>query len=449
MSHIRLITGKLAEPSVRKMAQRLADEWRVSCTVEVLPITVAALMTAKWVARHSAPCGEEESSALVCGYCQGDLEIVEQAIGMPVRRGPKDVGELPAFLGLEPAAQRPPDYGPYSIEILAEINHAPRLSPPEILATARRMADDGADIIDIGCDPGDTWTGIADCVRQLRDEGLRVSVDSLNRIEIEAAVRAGAELVLSVNSSNREAAVDWGSEVVVIPDHPHTLDQFDETIAALQAAHVPLRLDPILEPIGIGFAASLHRYWQTRHRFPEQAMLMGIGNLTELTDADSAAINVLLLGLCAELSIGSVLTTEVISWARTSIRECHAARQLVDYATRHAVPPKHLAPELIMLRDPAVVQRDTSELAELASRIRDSNYRIFAEAGQLHLVGRQFHHISRDPFALFKQLLGQQPQNLDAEHVFYLGYEMAKAQIALTLGKQYRQDEPLRWGLAE
>jgi hypothetical protein len=35
---------------------------------------------------------------------------------------------------------------------------------------------------------------------------------------------------------------------------------------------------------------------------------------------------------------------------------------------------------------------------------------------------------------------------LDASHSFYLGYEMCKAVTALTLGKQYQQDQPLSWG---
>ena len=35
---------------------------------------------------------------------------------------------------------------------------------------------------------------------------------------------------------------------------------------------------------------------------------------------------------------------------------------------------------------------------------------------------------------------------LDASHAFYLGYELAKARTALTLGKDYRQDEALNWG---
>ena len=35
---------------------------------------------------------------------------------------------------------------------------------------------------------------------------------------------------------------------------------------------------------------------------------------------------------------------------------------------------------------------------------------------------------------------------MDPNHAFYLGYEMAKAVTALTLGKDYRQDQALDWG---
>jgi hypothetical protein len=39
-----------------------------------------------------------------------------------------------------------------------------------------------------------------------------------------------------------------------------------------------------------------------------------------------------------------------------------------------------------------------------------------------------------------------QSDNVDPSHAFYLGFELAKAMTALTLGKQYEQDQALRWG---
>jgi dihydropteroate synthase len=270
-------------------------------------------------------------------------------------------------------------------------------------------------------------------------------------------VKAGAELVLSVNSSNREAAADWGCEVVVIPDDPATLAGLDETIDFLAARSVRLRIDPILEPIGCGFAASLGRYIDTRKKYPDAEMMMGIGNLTELTDVDSAGVNVLLLGICQELGIRSVLTTQVIPWARTCVRECDAARRLVHYAVQHRVPPKHVDPTLVMLRDPAVPKFGEDKLKNLAEQIKDNNFRLFAEDGLLHLVSRNLHLAERDAFVLFERLLNpgfggakdthKPPTNVDPAHAFYLGFELAKASIALTLGKEYQQDEALRWGM--
>lgn len=446
--HIHFITGRLAEHSLRKTVESLALEIGFEYSIEVLPITVAALMTPEWIAKRiKVPAGT--TRVLVPGYCSGDLATIQHIVRVSVERGPRDLRELPRYFGRAPT---PTDYGTYDIEIIAEINHCPRLSLNDTLEQAKQLADDGADLIDIGCDPEGPWEGVADVVRALRDWGHRVSIDSLDPREIEPAVRAGVELVLSVNSSNREAARDWGCEVVVVPDDPRSLAGLDDTIDTLANAGVRLRIDPVLEPIGFGFAHSLGRYLQVRERYPDAEMMMGIGNLTELTDADSAAINVVLLGFCEELGIRSVLTTQVINWARTSVRECDLARRLVHHSIQHRVLPKHLEPRLVMLRDSAVIETPTADLDRLAREIKDANYRIFVAGGEVHVVSHDLHLHDTDPFLLFDHLRqsgpnGSRPKNLDAAHSFYLGYEMCKAATAATLGKQYQQDESLDWGL--
>jgi dihydropteroate synthase len=264
--------------------------------------------------------------------------------------------------------------------------------------------------------------------------------------EAAAATHVGAELVLSVNASNREAALDWPAELVVVPDAGGGLETLESTLELLSARGARFRIDPILEPIGFGFAASLGRYLEARRRWPAAEMLMGIGNLTELTDVDSAGINVLLLGICQELAIRSVLTTQVINWARTSVRECDLARRLVWQAVAHRHLPKHVEPRLVMLRDPDVQPFGAEALARLAAEIKDPNYRIFAEAGQLHIMAAGIDLHDANPYSLFARLMAQAPRNLDPAHSFYLGYELAKAVTALTLGKQYRQDQALDWG---
>ena len=125
----------------------------------------------------------------------------------------------------------------------------------ELLRQARQFRDEGADVIDLGCDPGTTWAGLGDAVKMLRDQGMRVSIDTFDPVEAQVAAAAGAELVLSVNASNRAQAVDWGVEVVAIPDEPGSLEGLDATIEYLSRQGVKFRIDPILEPIGFGFAA--------------------------------------------------------------------------------------------------------------------------------------------------------------------------------------------------
>ena len=441
MPRILFLTGKLAEPALRRTLAELAPRAGFEPFVIVLPITVVALATTPWIAHHATP-PEGIDRVIVPGLCRGELAVLHESWGIAVERGPADLLDLPEFFGSEGETRA--GFGAYDIAILAEINHAPHVPRAELVARAKQAHADGADVIDVGCDPGARWAGVADAVKALRDEGLRVSLDSFDVVEAAAAAKAGAELVLSVNRTNRDAARYWGCEVVAVPDAPDTLDGLDMTMNALAAAGVPFRIDPVLSPIAFGFAKSLGRYLEVRRRYPDTEILMGVGNLTELTDVDSAGVNVLLAGFCQELAIRSVLTTEVINWARSSVRELDRARRLVYFACTRHVLPKHLADDLVVLRDPKLRVQGGEALDELAARITDRNFRLFAEDGMLHVINADMHLQGTDPFELFDAMLKETP--IDPSHAFYLGYEMAKAVTALTLAKNYVQDQALRWG---
>jgi dihydropteroate synthase len=446
LARIHFVTGKLAEPMLREIVAALAAQHHFQYTIDVLPITVAALMTPKWLLKHmSVP--KDATCVILPGYLQNGLHEIQATQTIPVHCGPKDILDLPTLFGK--SRYRGSDYGQYSIEVIAEINYAPRLTLDALEQEATRLRDSGADRIDLGCEPGQRWHQIGVAVRRLCDLGLTVSVDTFEPWEASEGAKNGATLVLSVNRTNREAATDWGCEVVVVPDD---LNDFVPGLLAttehLQQHDVPFRLDPILEPIGCGFARSLGRYLETRRLFPDAQMMMGIGNLTELTDCDSAAINTLLLGFCEEQQIGSVLTTQVIPWAQSSVRECDLARRLVHYAVQHKAPPKHLEERLVILRDPAPGHFSAQAIAILANSIKDNNYRILIDGERIHLISAGVHIVGTDPFAMIDELLRlPQSRNVNETHAFYLGFELSKALTALTLGKRYVQDEALRWGM--
>jgi len=438
---VLFITGKLAEPALRRTISELTQRMAIEPEVVVMPISVAALLTTDWIRRHLPEIARVDR-VIVPGLCRGDLDILRTNINSIVERGPKDVSDLTEYLSghhVTPTLDR------YDIEIIAEINHAPQLNPEDILATAQRYHHDGADVIDIGCDPGSTWTGVGDTVRMLRDHNMRVSVDSFNPEEVAAAVRSGAELVLSVNSTNVAAASDWGCEVVAIPDAPADLASLDRTIDRLETSRVKYRLDPIVEPINFGFAAALGRYLEVRKRYPDAAMMMGVGNLTEMSEVDSAGVNFLLAGFCHELKIHSVLTTEVAYWCQGCVRELDLARRILLTADELGRVPKKISSDLVQLRDSRRRELGTSGIEDLARAIKDRNYRIFAERGEIHVLNGTMHLHGNDPFVLLQEIQARDPK-LSAEHAFYLGHELSKAVTALTLGKNYVQDQALRWG---
>ena len=462
---ILFVTGRLAESPLRDVLSTVSvaaaaeaagaegpggPDW--SFDVAVLGVSVAALLHTDLVARRLDP-PQGFDRVVLPGWCQGDLQELGDSLGLPVDRGPKDLYDLPEYLG--GATRGPVVLEEHSIEILAEINHASRLGEAELLAEARRLAESGADLIDLGMVPGESWPGVEAAVRLLVESGFEVSIDSFDRTEVERSVAAGARLVLSCDQSN----LDWlsplagssGIEVVAIPTLPAGLDSLDGVLERLTADGATFRIDPILEPIGMGFAASLERFFEARRRWPEAEMMMGTGNVTELTEVDSAGVNVLLAAICQELRVGSVLTTEVINWCRSSVAELDLARRLLHHSFEEGVLPKHIDSGLVMLRDASLRGEGSESLERLAGELTDGNFRIFVEhcdrrGGVLHVMNREGHWRHTDPYELFDTVLRETGTELSSEHAFYLGYELAKARTALTLGKRYSQDQALNWG---
>ncbi len=462
---IAFVTGKLAEPALRQVVGELAASGKVDPVVVVLNIQVAALMTADWLGRKlTLPEGCGVERVIIPGYCRGDLAPVAQKLGLPVEAGPRDLQDIPVMFGGKRRGVSAEDLARYDVEILAEINHAPRLNMNTILAMAEAYRRDGADVIDLGCDPQTdrpAWAGVGPTVKELVGRGFKVSIDSFHPDEVFAGLEAGATVVLSVNSTNARFAKDWRvkgdsqarPEVVAIPDTPADEESLARTVEVLEEAGVPMRLDPIIEPLGLGFSESLVRYARVRKRYPNTPIMMGIGNITEMTEADSAGINLLLIGFCQEQAITSVLTTQVINFARNSVKEIDIARRLMKYACEKQTPPKHVDSRLAVFRESRLRGFTGQQLADLKAGLTDKNVRIFVErleaqglsseqiTGVLHVMNKDFHVKGTDPFELFDEM-----GITDASHAFYLGYEMAKATIAMQLGKNYTQDVALKWG---
>ena len=440
---ILFLTGRLAHDSLCRELEGLKKR-HFSYRVHELGLQVAGLMTADMVRRRLADAGDAQR-ILVPGLCGGDVEALSQNYGVPVERGPKDLKDLPEFFG---TAGRRPDLSGYRVTIFAEIVDAPRMGVGRIVERAAAYRADGADVIDLGCLPGTAFPHLEDAVSALKHEGHAVSVDSLEPPELLRAAGAGADYLLSLKESTLYVAGEAAGTPVLIPEQPSDLDSLYRAAETLAAQGRRFLLDPVLEPIHFGFTESLLRYHAVRRRYPEAEIMMGIGNLTELTDADTTGVTAVLMGVVSELDVGAVLTTEVSPHARTAVREADVARRIMFAAKRDGNLPQRYHAGLMALRDRKPFPHTSEEVAQTAAAVKDPSFRIQLTREGIHVYNRDGRQLATDPFALYPALAPALAADGDASHAFYLGVELGRAQIAWQLGKRYLQDNALEWGVA-
>jgi dihydropteroate synthase-like protein len=434
-----LLTGHYAYPRLVKLMNGLGPlpfAWRV----HDIGVKVAALMTEAIILRRlPRPLGADR--VILPGRCRADLVSLSKEIGVACERGPDEMADLPSFFG---RGARKVNLSQHEIRIFSEIVDASALSIDALLARAEAMRRAGADVIDLGCLPDTPFPHLEDGVHALKAAGHAVSVDSANVDELERGARAGADFLLSLTEATLDIARKYPVTPVLIP-HPHSdLASLKRAAEAAAAEDISCILDPILDPIHFGFAESLSRYVETRRVMPEAQMMMGTGNLTELTEADSSGITALLLGLCSELSIRNVLVVQVSPHTRRTLAEHDAARRLMYAARNEEALPKGYGAGLNQVHDMKPFVASPPEIEERAKEVGDANYRIEVAEDGIHLYNRDGHHVAREAMAFYPHLAVRG----DDAHAFYLGAELAKAEIAFALGKRYIQDEPLDFGVA-
>jgi dihydropteroate synthase-like protein len=436
--HILFLTGKLAEKQLHTILEKMRPDF--TYTVHQIGVKVAALMTADMIRRRLTDTFGAHR-IVIPGRCRGDLESLSADLGIPVERGPEELKDLPMYFG---KAAHHYDLDRYNVKIFAEITDAPNISVEDAVKRAYYYKNNGADVIDIGCLPSTPFPHMEELIRTLKQEGFTVSLDSLDNQDLLRGGKAGADFLLSLHESSVWIADEVASTPILIPEKHEDLTSLDRAIDAMQAKSRAFIVDPILDPLHFGFTRSVVRYHEVRKNHPDIEIMMGIGNLTELTHADTAGMNALLLGICSELDINHILATEVSRHACRAIKEADLARRIMLAAKEQNTLPKHVDPGLMALHEIAPFPYQLDEIRELAAQIKDPSYRIQISPEGLHIFNRDGFYSARDPFELYPKL----GVETDGGHAFYLGVELARAEIAWQLGKRFTQDQPLFWGCA-
>lgn len=411
-----------------------------TCTVHQIGLSVAALMTTDMIKRRLTDTFGADKIILP-GRFRGDLDELSAHFGVPCERGPEELKDLPAFFG---RAGAPPSLDEFDLRIFAEIVEAPTLTPEQTLDLARGLRDAGADVVDLGALPDTPFDRLEDCVALLKREGFAVSVDSHDPDELLRAARAGADYLMSLKEDTLWVADQTDAVPVLLPDSPADIASLERAIEKMRARGKPFIADPVLDPIHCGFSDSLARYHGLRARHPDIEIMMGVGNLTELTHADTVGVNALLLGIASELGVRYMLTTQVSGHCARAVREADVARRIMYRARAEGRAPTKLSDALMCLRERHPFPYTGAEIDAWAAGVKDRNFRIQTARDGIHVYNRDMHKVAGDPFDFYPELGVED----DGAHAFYLGVELGRAQIAWQLGKRYAQDEELAWGCA-
>jgi dihydropteroate synthase-like protein len=505
-NRVLVITGRLCEAPILSL---LRDE---NVDVVSVPVDVATLITSRQVV--DALKGRDVSQydfALLPGMFRQDVESLAREMGIPTFLGPVHYVDIPLVLQkLQPEdlsthqpADRvltqhlrkrtddfyvdacrfpasPPD-GAIVIgsgetrlvlthesppRVIGEVVDAPRKGYYTIIKEAKQMVSAGAELVDIGMIPSeDNLDFLASTLPQIKKEiKVPISVDTMRTEEILQAVEYGADLILSLCGSTIELAESISIPFVLVPlESPDMRPPATaEDRLALLSTYVrrlegtPVILDPLLMPIGHGMGESLKAYCRLGDALPGRPSLMGVGNVVEMTDADSVGMNALLGAIACENGVQLLLATENSPKTRGSIGELASACKMMYYAVRQGFAPMNIGIDLLRLKEKRLIDSPVripslriraSEAAETASTTQqDATFQIVIKDGVIHLIrhlpGKDVDIIGRHAIDIGAELAnrGWLPS---PSHSLYLGLELSKAETALRTGRNYIQDQPL------
>jgi dihydropteroate synthase-like protein len=472
------VTGRRAEKMVKESAN--------GADVLVLDVEIAAFITPELLVK-AAP--KNYDLILIPGAITSDFSHAEKALGTKIRLGPKHAADLkfvlkhldkielslsiPACVILEKTIRKETKSlltmiereseaafylrdlrigGNSRMKVLAEIVDATRLNHQMLARKIDHYQRSGADMIDLGIPLDAHPSAVASTIRATRRfTDLPVSIDTIQSQQILEGLKAGADMILSLNGENipylGEIIAKSGVPSVVIPG-PDSIN-LEKNVRDAQDLGIQVIADPVLDPPLSGLAKSIHRYLEFAETFPGVPTFFGVGNVTELLDADSQGINALLASLASEMGASILFTPEFSAKTQGSVRELRTASEMMSLASRRKTPPKDLGLDLLVIKEkrhlPEEIMHDECIEAKAdhiyvmdpagGFRIIVSEGRIWAIQDQINLAGFNAKDLLNTivDFGLVTRL----------DHAGYLGCELQKAEIAMRQGRSYIQDEPL------
>jgi dihydropteroate synthase-like protein len=515
------VTGRVAEAEVQRVVSGLEDE----VDVFVMPVTVAAFLTPEIIARNlENKTLTHYDMILVPGTVSGDVSVVEKVTGIPTYKGPIHASEIP--LALDPEVtlskeqsanlilreqlrdkalfeirkveenwkrvlknkggilvgkdgDRLPIGNGFPMRVIAEIVNAPLLDLEIIEQKAVYYENQGAQIVDVGMLAGKpmpkTIENIFQTIRNVTD--LPISIDSLDPHEINVSLDLDVDLVLSLDAGNIEEITSNIEETafVVLPTNmkdgflplkpEERVRQMENNIRLAKERGVKkiiadLVVEPLIKP---GLMGALESYRIFKRKYSDMPILFGMGNVTELIDADSVGVNATITALASEVGANILHIPEYSDKAYGSVKEAVTASKMMWLAQMKGALPKDLGIDLLVLKEKRKVGPDyDSDIERNYDVIRgypedefimdpEGWFKIIIDGVTNSIAAIHYNIGEEEPDIIIKGSNSREiyqtiiRENLISkfDHAAYLGKELEKAYIALKLGRSYIQDDSL------
>lgn len=485
---ILIVTGKLADRTVREAVRTAISKCKIGVDVLTLDIGIAAFITP----RHLEKVGVDPKGydlILIPGLITADFSALEKKIRTPIRLGPKHACDLESVLryagSVEFSSKTPACElllakvkeeaeknvlalekkakcafmlgklkigGNSSMKVMAEIFDAQGLGEDELDAKITTFVEEGADIIDLGFGWNASGREIKRTVGAASSLGVPIAVDSTDPKQVLSGIESGADMVAGMNEKMLKKigkdVAGAGAAAVIIPEN-NIVSLFDNISLAEDTGIKKTVADPILRPLGFGATRSLVDCYAFRILDSDTPLFFGVGNITESIDADSPGVNAVLAGIAMELSASIIFTPEKSDKTAGSAGELKTASKMMFLAKHRGAEPKDTGIDLLLLKEKRkrwVYATDTGKNVVVATEQKTwafdakGNFRIFLKDGNMvakHRLATITGKNAREVFdTLCRMNLVSSP-----EHAGYLGRELMKAELALRFGRSYVQDD--------
>ncbi len=470
---ILLVTGRIAERQVKEIAERFG------CDVYTVDVDVASFITPKHLEHLDLSSYDLVLVPGLTSKC--NWRLLEEKKGVKIRLGPIHAYDIPLVLKninrielshTVPACRllsefkreetlkliEESDMGIFRIgdvkiggtmKIVAEIVNLNEMSDDELIRRIEYYIESGADIIDLGIPAEFDLDDIRRKIKIARDNCGALSIDTFDKRVIEIGIDIGVDMVMSLSYQNLNCldVIDRDVAVVVVErDVQRLLDLVEKVKNKVEKVVA----DPLLT---FDLVNSIIRYSEFRKIDKETPLLFGIGNITEQIDADSIGVNAILAYIAEEIGCQLLFTTEASDKTRGCIRELKIASYMARASRLRKSPPKDLGLDLLVLKEKRRIREKRkisnpiiAKRSKVFERDPRGHFRIWISDEGIVCEHRDATIVGKDAKSIVDTVISLGlVSRLD--HSAYLGMELKKAEMALKLGKNYVQDEELKFGI--